>query len=1229
VARVFVSHASEDREYAGQLHQWLDAEGHEVFLDQDLRDGILVGDEWDKRLHERLRWADAVICVVTSAAVASTWCSAEVGIALSRGSRLLPVRAEPGVDHPLLTSAQYADLTVGSTAGRAALLEALRRVDAAGGLGWPDDRSPFPGLRPFDVEQHRVFFGRVGETEEIAELLRSPAERAKAAALLVVGPSGCGKSSLVRAGLLHVMAEEPGWLTLSPILPGADPVVALARELAATARRSDLDWTVDYVHHQLAERGLVGLADELLLANQGGPLRRLLIVVDQFEELFTQASSGQRARFGQLLAPALWGPVQVVATLRPEFLDQLLVDADLAVLPTRPFTLRPLLREALGAVIEGPARVAGIAVVDELVGRLVADTSSGEALPLLAFTLAQLAHGVGRGGQLSSALYDQLGGVQGALTRQADAALVDATMATGRPREEVIDGLLRLVTVDEQGRPTRSRVDRAQLPEPVTREVDIFVSRRLLITRTDDDKVVVEVAHEAFLSAWPPLAQAIDENVTALKARRAVEQAATEWDDDGRPPNRLWERSQLAAAVTDTGARLCVSSASSPALQSSTSHWLSRRRRMLVTDRVDVSPKARTFLHTSIRRDRYRRRRTTTILSVLLIVALVGLGFAVIQQRAAQEQQRIAIARQLITQADAIRETDPRTALLLGIAAERIRPGGETRASLANTLTTTRYAGTFADHAGPVTSVAFSPDGATLAVGDSDGTAILWNLADPSRPRQSLTAHAGSVSSVAFSPDGRTLATGSFDGRVILWNLADPVRPRQFLVAYAGSMFSVAFSPDGRTLAAGDSDGTVILWDVADPTRRQQLGSLHTGRVSSVFSVAFSPDGRTLATASDDGTATLWNLADPARPQHSLVGHTSSVNSVAFSPDGRTLATASDDGTATLWDLTDMTRLQPLRPALTSHTSRVTAVAFAPDGRTLATASDDGTATLWDLTDMTRLQPLRPALTSHTSRVTAVAFAPDGRALATASSDATVILWDLTDRAQPQRLGQPLTGQASPVDSVVFAPDGRTLTVTSSDGIVVLWDLSHPDRPRQRQSRTRPSSPVDSLALAPDGLMMVTASDDGRVILWDLTDRTQPRPLGQPLTGHRGLVTSAAFSADGLMMVTASDDGRVILWDLTDRTQPRPLGQPLTGHRGSVTAVALSPDGKILATGGSDTTVILWNLTDLNQLRDHAMERACFITGRGLDGAEWSRYIPGLPYQDTCHLTTARGDGSR
>jgi energy-coupling factor transporter ATP-binding protein EcfA2 len=489
VARVFISHGSEDHDSTDDIHRWLVAEGHEVFLASDLRHGIVVGEEWEQRLNERLRWADAVVCVVTSAFLASEWCPYELGYARSRGSRLLPVLAEPGVDHPLVTARQRADLAGDPTKARTALVEALRRIDAAGGWGWPDGRSPFPGLRPLDIEDHRLFFGRNDEVHQLAGSLRSPAERAERAVLIVVGPSGCGKSSLVRAGLLHVMAQEPGWWTLPPMLPGADPVAALIRQLAVVARRLDLGWTVGDIRHRLDDGGLTELADELVLAAQA---RRLLLVVDQFEELLTQSLPGQRARFAQLLHPALGGPVQVVATLRPEFLDQLLVDSDLAVLPTRTFTLRPLRPEALRTVIQGPAQLAGIAVDDDLVTRLVADTDSGEALPLLAFTLFQLADGVGRGGQLSSTRYDQLGGVQGALTRQAEAALTDATAATGRRSDEVIAELLRLVTVDEQGHPTRWRVPRDELPELVTRELDAFVARRLLTTDTDNGTVYLQ-----------------------------------------------------------------------------------------------------------------------------------------------------------------------------------------------------------------------------------------------------------------------------------------------------------------------------------------------------------------------------------------------------------------------------------------------------------------------------------------------------------------------------------------------------------------------------------------------------------------------------------------------------------------------------------------------------------------------------------------------------------------
>ncbi|MCA1672499.1 MAG: toll/interleukin-1 receptor domain-containing protein, partial [Actinobacteria bacterium] len=401
--------------------------------------------------------ADAVVCVVTAAYPQSRWCAAEVEIAWSRGSRLLPVRAEPGAVDPALQALQHLDLAGDPAAARAELIRELRRIDAVGGIGWPDDRSPFPGLAPFEADHRRVFFGRGQQIQELVKLLRSPQLRAEGAALLVVGPSGCGKSSLVRAGLVPTMADEAGWWTLRPILPGTDPVGALAQELATAAGVLGLGWTPAQVRDRFDTEGVGDLVDELLLAAPGGPQRRLLVVIDQAEELLTQTTPADRTRFFTLLHPALAGSVQLVATLRSEFLDPLLSDPALRGITTHTATLQPLGREGLRAVIEQPARVAGIGIDPALVDQLVEDTDTGEALPLLAFTLAQLAEGITRGGQLSATHYTDLDGVPGALTRQADAALTDATRATGRDQQEILAGLLRLVTVDEQGRPTRWR----------------------------------------------------------------------------------------------------------------------------------------------------------------------------------------------------------------------------------------------------------------------------------------------------------------------------------------------------------------------------------------------------------------------------------------------------------------------------------------------------------------------------------------------------------------------------------------------------------------------------------------------------------------------------------------------------------------------------------------------------------------------------------------------------
>jgi hypothetical protein len=825
--RVFLSHASADLDTAVRVHGWLTAAGHEVFLDRHRRDGVRVGDAWEARLHEELRGADAVVCIVTAAYRTSTWCTAEVAVARSRGSLLLPMRAEPDVTHPLLTALQYADLATDPTGAREHLLATLRRLVATGGRGWLDERSPFPGLRAFEPEDRLAFFGRDRDVERLAEALRSTGGRAARSALVVVGPSGCGKSSTVRAGLVPMMAAEGGWVVLPPLVPGVDPVEALVMAMVVAARQAGVHWTAEDLRTTIDGEGLTHRAHDLLLAGAGPPGRHLLVVVDQFEELLTLTPAAQRERFAALLTPALAGPVRLVATLRPEFLGPVLADPVLAQLNPSIEPLVPLGRDALRLVVEGPARLWGITVPDELVARLVDDTGAGEALPLLAFTLARLTEHAARGDTIPLAAYEDLGGVAGALTSQADAACADATAATGATRDEILAVLLMLVTVDAQGRPTgRPR----QLDGTAAAVAGAFVERRLLVTATDGDgRVTTGVAHETFLSTWPPLREAIAQAATALRARGGVEEAARDWDGRDRPTDRLWEKGRLAAAFADVGARVVPAPrpAASPTAPARPA-WLPRRSRVLVADRVALDPLSREFLHASLRRDRFLRSRLVAVLTALLVATGSLAAVAVSRGARLDRELTVATAQLLASAATARAVDDPAFATKLALAAWHADPGGPAaRDALADQYVAMQSVQRVQQNL-PIPPVlgfgVMDREGRTAVAVHDDGATVVTDLLGPA-PATWRVPGVPVEARFTVGGDGRWLAALGEDGLPVVWDV--PGRAGPYAVDTGGSTLAsppvLGFARDGRVLLGAVTGpggrSAVAAWDVTTRAR--------------------------------------------------------------------------------------------------------------------------------------------------------------------------------------------------------------------------------------------------------------------------------------------------------------------------------------------------------------------------------------------------------------------------
>jgi WD40 repeat protein len=297
-------------------------------------------------------------------------------------------------------------------------------------------------------------------------------------------------------------------------------------------------------------------------------------------------------------------------------------------------------------------------------------------------------------------------------------------------------------------------------------------------------------------------------------------------------------------------------------------------------------------------------------------------------------------------------------------------------------------------HTDQVNSLAFSPDGKTLASGSDDNTVKPWSIPDGVL-KATLTGHEAPVTSVAFSRNGKWLASGSSDNTVKLWSM--PSRGANATLTADHNVASVAFSRDGTLLASGCSDNIIKLWSVLKRTLEAKLtghsdssGSDNSDNdntgTETFNAIAFSPDGTLLASGSSDRTITLWSMPG-GEVTATLTGHNDVIYSIAFSPDGRLLASGSQDHSIKLWSVPD----GALKATLVGQGHTFASVTFSPDGQWLASGSRDKTIRLWSM----RERAVKATLRGHSDELSSVAFSPDGQWLASGSLDKTIRLWSM------------------------------------------------------------------------------------------------------------------------------------------------------------------------------------------------------------------------------------------
>jgi WD40 repeat protein len=1074
-------------------------------------------------------------------------------------------------------------------------------------LTWPAEikGSPFRGLAAFGAKHAPVFFGRSRDITKVIDRLKDAAEKG-CPFLLVDGASGAGKSSLVRAGLVPrltaagVVPSVDIWrvAVMRPAEIVGDPFAALARALLVA--ESDLPEAEQGRPPALPELSASDFprADDLaaLLAHADASAPKpilstfsaieqtarekegygravkvaLLLVVDQLDELFgADIGNDIRARFAQLLGLlARSGRVWVIATLRADLFDHFLSQKDLKQLKDdgSSYDLAPPDAAALAEIVRAPAAAAGLVYESDtktgerLDERLLADAERADLLPLLQFTLNQLFEARERrdhGGQLTFAAYRALGGLEGAVEKEAEAAFarLGATEQARLPR------LLRELVApagDATMTAARAAFDIRPVPladaaydEASARLVQALIDARILLSSGEGGQATVRLAHARVLDSWQRASKIVADNADFYRIRAEVEEQRRRWDAAGRRRDLLIGRGRPLAEAES-----------------------------IVRNFSGELPTAtREFVRRSGRRARLMQ--TLTAAAAVIFAAVAGVAVyewrhtVSLQREAVEKRDQLLVSqsRFLVDRANQGNQAgDAGTAMLLALQALP-----DTRSGVGRPMVHEAEAALFAayqdlkerivlkGHDGVLWSARLAPDGKRIVTASEDKTARVWN-AENGDQLAILRGHTEGVRVASFSPDGRQVITGSTDKTARLWNAE--TGQQSAVLEHDGVVRSAAFSSDGRRVVTASDDKTARIWDVQTG---KQIAAL-TGHTARVRDAAFSPNGRYVLTSSDDKTARLWD-SKTGEPVHILEGHTQSVRGVAFSPDGERAVTTSLDHSARVWSVET-----GKQSVILGHGDVVTSAAFSPDGQRIVTASDDNTVPIWDAQMGERIVTLsgrtavyspdgRSIVTSdgdtariwnadngklamvlrgHRSRVTGAVFSPDGRSVLTASDDKTARLWSAGTETNTQMAV--LAAHTGSAGRAVFSPDGRRALTASDDNSVRLWDA---EAGRQIATFTRAGSGM--AAFSPDG-RLVAIPDNNTVVVRDANTGEREDRIFQ---GHSAAVQSVAFSADGRRIVTASDDRTARVWDLQTGGQIAAL----TEHTAPVRSAVFSPDG--------------------------------------------------------------------